>query len=232
MTENILKLKIEFSGSKEIFTDPVEDYVIGFVHKVLGKDNKWHNGFSDYSISTLLGGKAMDGGMCFADGGYFYVSSIDEDFINTLTVNLCKKQDELYLRDMKMVKYSFPLNKVHSDYDLIRTSSPLLLKVKDDRIVTYQDEDFIDLLTSQSRKKLSHLKCFSEKAIDSIVLEPFHFEGASVRYAKRKNYILPASMVKLIVKGNVKCRKALYEMGLGNSTGYCFGAVEILSKNS
>jgi CRISPR-associated endoribonuclease Cas6 len=230
MKYSILKLKIEFGGTEKVFTDPVEDYVISFIHKVLGKNNKWHNGFSDYSVSTLLGGTAKDGGMSFADGAYVYVSSTNEDFINTLTANLVKKQDELYLRDMKVTNFSFPMSTVHSDYDLIRTNSPLLLKVKDDRIVTYQDEDFIDLLTSQSRKKLSHLNCFSENEIDSLKIEPFHFEGASVRYAKRKNFSLPTSMVKLIVKGKATCRKALYEMGLGNSTGYCFGAVEILSK--
>lgn len=231
MTENVLKLKIEFSGSKEPFTTPVEDYVISFLHNVLGRDNKWHNGFSEYSVSTLLSGQVKDGKMCYPDGGFFYVSSIDEGFINTLTVNLCKKQDELYLRDMKMTKFSFPTSKVHSDYDLIRTNSPLLLKVKGDRIVTYKDEDFIELLTTQSRKKLMHLDCFSERAVNSIKFEPFHFEGASVRIAKRKNYSLPTSMVQFIVKGKAKCRKALYEMGLGNSTGYCFGAVEILSKD-
>lgn len=226
MIEQVLRIKIEFEGSTKPFTTPVEDYIVGLVQKILGENNKWHDNFSAYSISTMQGGVVKDKYMCFPDGGYFYVSSIDMEFIQAFTNNLILNVGKISLRDMKMKGFAFPSSKVHSDYDIIRSISPLLLKVKNKRLVTFKDDDFVYLLTEQSKKKLLH-NGFTEKDVQNFEIEPFHFKGASLRHARRKQYSLPASMVMLVVKGNVKCRKALYEMGLGSSTGYCFGAVEI-----
>ena len=72
---------------------------------------------------------------------------------------------------------------------------------------------------------------YSEREIGDFQIESFHFDGARKCIAKRKNYALPSSMVMLVVKGKPKCRKAIYEMGLGSSTGYCFGTVKVVNNN-
>ena len=226
MKEFFNQLKINFSGSDKPVTTPTEDYVVGLVHTILGDGNKWHSKFSEYNISTLLGGKPVDGHMCFPDGAYFLVSSSNEEFMSEFVGNLYKLHDKLQLRDMKMTGFSFSANDICSGYDIVRTISPLLLKVKGKRIVTYKDDDFIELLTKQCKAKLLH-KGFTENDLKSFSIEPFKWEGASVKITKRKNYKLPASMVMMVVKGKPKCRKALYEMGLGSSTGYCYGTVHI-----
>lgn len=227
MKEVLMRLTLNFEPSERVFETPVEDFVVGFVQKMLGDGNKWHNSFSAYNISTMQGWDIKDGKIYFPKGGYFHISSIDMEFMKTITDNLLKCYDTAVLRDMKLKNFSFTADSIHSDYDIVKTISPILLKTKDNRIVTFKDDDFIRLLTEQCKAKLLH-NGFNESDVRDFEIQPFHFEDAVVKYTKRKNYSLPASRVMLVIKGKPKCRKVLYEMGIGSSTGYCYGTVEIM----
>ncbi len=226
MLKTLLKLKLNFGPTLEPFKTPIEDYIIGVIQKILGKENKWHDKFSDYNISGMFGGDIVNGQCLYINGGYFYISSTNEEFIMTISKNLLYLTDNIFLRDMPYINYEIKTYKIHSDYDVIKSISPILLKYKE-KYLTFNDDNFLNILLNQSRKKLLY-KGFTEKQVNTIVFEPFHFENAKIKYSKRKNYALPASKIMLIVKGNNECRKTLYEMGIGNSTGYCFGSIEII----
>lgn len=228
--EVFTRIRIELSGVDTTFKKPIEDSIVGFVHKMLGENNKWHDGFSNYNISGLYGGVVKDGYLSFPNGGYFYVSSIDEEFLELLAKNLFHKQGTLDICGMKVKSFTFESNELYSDYDVIRMTSPLLLKVHGDKYLTYKDDSFLEELTEQCKNKLRNAD-YSEREIGKFQIESFHFEGARECIAKRKNYALPSSMVMLVVKGKPKCRKAIYEMGLGSSTGYCFGTVKVVNNN-
>lgn len=222
-------LKIEFCGCDKVITDCIEDHIIGFVHKLLGDNNQWHDNFSEYNVSDIYGYKVVKDGICFPDGGYFYVTSTDNNFLNTLVVNLCKMQEELTLCGMKLKKFSFADGvELCKDYDIIHVSR-LLLKSHDE-YKTYKDADFIDILTEQSKKKLLKMG-YEEKDVKNFNITPFHFENAKLRVSKRKNFSHPTSDVMLVVRGKEDCRSSLYSIGLGNSTGYCFGTVELPRNN-
>lgn len=219
-----MRIKLKFSESKMPFNEPTQNAVNSCVHRILGENNKYHNTFSNYSVSSLFGGIIIDNKMTYPNGAHFYISSIDNEFIEQIMFKIIDGNIEMH--DMKLLGVDFEKFNVHSDYDIIRTISPILLKDKE-RTVTYQDNDFINILTQKSKIKL--LKSgFSEKDVNTLSIEPFHFEKARLKFPKVKNVVNKSSQVMLIVRGKKEMRLALYKMGLGKSTGCGFGAIEIM----
>lgn len=218
-----MKIKLIFSPSNLPFNESTQNAVNSCIHRMFGKDNKCHNSFSNYAVSSLFGGVIVDGKMTYPNGAHFYFSSHDDELNEKV---MYKAIDGIDMHDMKLISINFEDFKPHSDYDIVRTISPILLKDKD-RIITYKDSDFIDVLTKKSKLKLKY-DGFTDKEINSLVIEPFHFENARLKFPKVHNIVNKSSQVMLIIKGDKAMRKALYEMGLGNSTGSGFGSIEII----
>lgn len=222
-----MRIKLTFGATSTPFTEPTQNYVNGVIHTILGKGNSYHDTFSNYSVSMLRGGKYTDKGLVYPNGGEVYVSSPDMEFIDTFLINLIHQQG-LMLRDMKLLSYEVSEIKVHSDYDIIHTLSPILLK-KDNRRITFKDDGFIERLNEQSMAKLVK-NGLTEADLKGFVIKPFHFENGQVKLPKVNNVVNPSSKVMLVVEGTPIARKTIYEMGLGNSTGCGFGAVKVRIK--
>ena len=55
-----MRLKLKFSESKIPFTYPTQNAVNSCIHRILGENNKYHNSFSNYCVSSLFGGVIVD----------------------------------------------------------------------------------------------------------------------------------------------------------------------------
>ena len=225
-----MRIKIIFNGCNKSFNDSIIEKVNGFVNYCLGENNEYHGKFSNYAVSSLQGGKMdKNGVLTFKDGAYLYVSSLNMNFISMFMTKLLSSNKGV---DEMTVK-SFEIERIvpHNEYDIIRTISPILLTVSKDRkkrIVTIKDNDFFDVLTEQSKKKLIK-EGFSESKVNTLTIEPFHIENAKTKCVIIKGIPNIASKIMAVVKGEPEIREALYDMGLGKSTGYCFGSVTINS---
>ena len=225
-----MRLKINFSGSTKTFTQPLNKEVNGLVHKVIGKGNEYHGTFSRYSVSSMQGGHMdKNGAIIFPTGGHFFISSDDTKFIETIIKGLLKNKKDLHIFDMSYTGWEIKDFIVNEKFDLVRAISPILLS-NDKKIVTFSDEDFIDILTEKSIKKL--IKCgYDEKLAKTIKFETFHPENYKTKMVEIKGVKNIANKVMLVVKGNKAMRKTLYELGLGKCTGFGFGAVSINKNN-
>ena len=81
-------VKIIFSKPENGMRIDNQHYINGFIHKCLGKNNKYHNSFSDYAISSLQGGKLCNGRLVFNENPYILVSSENSNFINDLMAGI------------------------------------------------------------------------------------------------------------------------------------------------
>ena len=79
-----MRLKLKFSESKIPFTYPTQNAVNSCIHRILGENNKYHNSFSNYCVSSLFGGVIVDNKMTYPNGAHFYVSSLDEELIEKI----------------------------------------------------------------------------------------------------------------------------------------------------
>lgn len=223
-------LNINFEGSG-VFDRPLNKEVNGLINRCLGENNKYHGSFSDYCISSIQGGKMSKGGLLmFPNGAYIQVSSNDKDFINDLVSGIIANCDNLSIGGLRYKDIDIGAFEPFKEYDIIRTISPLYIS-KNGRSLTFKDDNFIEVLTDKSRKKLMH-NGLSERVANTLSFSLFHPENAKtkmIEIGKQKNI---CSQIMLYVKGDKKARTMLYEMGLGKCTGFGFGAVTIIRKES
>ena len=225
-----MRIKVNFGNNSKPISKPLNKEVNGFLNAVLGEKNKYHGSFSRYSISSMQGGVMdKDGTLNFPNGGFVFISSDDYDFIANVLKGLSTKQEELHVLDMKYKNMEISDFIVNDKFDLVRSISPIFITIKRTPI-TFKDSGFVDILTKKSVEKL--IKCgYDEKLANTIKIKLFHPENAAtkvVEIGKAKNL---ANKVMLYVEGDKTMRKALYEIGLGKSTGFGFGAVNINNKN-
>lgn len=225
-------LNINFEGNKDVFTKPLNKEVNGFINKCLGDGNKYHGNFSRYCISSMQGGHMnKDGAIAFPDGGYIQVSSDDEEFLNNLVNGLMMNFNEgLCVATLKYKSFDVKAFEMYNEYDIIRTISPLYIS-KDGKSLTYKDDNFIEVLTDKSRKKLIH-GGVSERIANTLKFKLFHSENAKTKMiecGKQKNI---CNQVMLYVTGDKRARLKIYELGLGKCTGFGFGAITIIRKSN
>lgn len=222
-----MRLKLFFTKSDTSYKDDIYDHTLSFLHGCLGKNNKYHSAFSNYSITPPLGYVVEGDSIKYPNGASMYINSNDNEFINNVVKGILDNKS-LKIGDMNYCGMEMYEYNVHSDYDMVRSITPILLKNKEDgKYITYKDrDDYFKLLETQCKKKLLHCG-FNENKVNKLKFIPFHLENAKTKYVKFKKGCLPTSQLMFIVEGDRTLRKNLYELGFGNLTGCGFGNIEI-----
>lgn len=227
----LLKFKPNRSPIKSIYNSDINS----FIQKVLGTNNKWHGRFSPYSVSAMHGGKLQsDGTIQYPNGGYLIISSDNETFTSNFMFGLMRANRTYTVATMPFDSFKVYNANIMSDYSIFHLENVLLPKNKlgeKKDFYTFNDEgiNYLDLLLEHSIKKLIN-NGISEEDAKSLKFESFHPEGWKKTFPKYKvlngiELSHPTSTISLIVRGSVEARRALSNLGFGNSTGYGFGAV-------
>ena len=219
-------MRVLFYFTKPTGEVPVnnQDKMNSYIHSCLGSNNKYHDTFSDYSISSLQGGRLTDKGTLSFENSepYIVVSTLNEKFLNDIMLGIMASQKEVMT--MKFDHCEVADFKPHKFFDKVISISPILLKDKNDKKIVYQDAGWLERLNEQSIAKLGHMD----------IIDPtfkIEFSGDQKRAKKKLVYVgtvsNPCSSVRLKVSGTKEARTAIYNLGLGNSTGCGFGAVKL-----
>lgn len=228
-----MRLKLYFTKSTTVFNDGrLYDCTLSFLHKILGEDNKYHSSFSQYSITHPLGYEVVKDGITFPKGSHLYINSNDAEFLEDVMSGIVHIKN-LTIGDMRFQGMETDEYKINSNFDYIKTITPILMKSKKtDRFITYEDDsDYFNLLEEQSKNKLLHLG-FEKGRVDKLRLIPMDLENSKVKVIKFKKACLPASKLSFIVEGDKELRKNLYEMGFGNLTGCGFGYIGVYNNRN
>lgn len=191
-----------------------------FIHRCLGENNKYHDTFSDYSISSLQGGKLNENKfLIFSDNPYIICNTNNMEFITSLIDGLNRG---VKFFDMKLEKLLFDDFIVNEFYDKVITISPILIKYNNYKITHYH-EKWLETLINQSKNKLNKLGVVD----DTFDIKIRNFQNAKEKSIYVGNVFNPSTMISLIIYGKPNTRKTLYNLGLGNSTGSGFGCVKL-----
>lgn len=217
-------LKINFAGSDKPFKKPTQEYVNRFINDLLGENNKYHDKFSNYSISQLRGGQLNENKeMIYPNGGYLFISSQDQNFIGDI-INSLFKLDSIYLQNMKYIGMDINPRKIMPEYDIVRIEC-LRLK-ENDKNITFEDigvENYIKKLQEHVKKKLLN-NGYDNSQLKTLEILPFHEENWKIKYLKMKTYtdkpvLNKTSNIMICLKGNKNIRKDILSLGFGLSTG-------------
>lgn len=222
-------MRIKFNFSKNISEVPIHNQALmnSYIHKCLGRNNEYHDAKSNYNISHLYGGKLnRDNGMlAFDKGGYFVVSSQDNEFINKLLMGVLNHQDLFH--GMKFAGVDHIKENFVNGWNYFATLSPFIVKryasMKDYSFITLNDENFEGELQRYLINKLSKIDAKLDLS-DFEVKIPKN-DNHKIKKILVKNVINMANSCHINIHTNKRVAELLYNIGLGQSTGSGFGTI-------
>lgn len=221
-----MRIKILLSGTKEELPMNHQHIVNSFIHRVLGKNNGYHDTKNDYSISSLQGGKWISGtkNISFLNGGYITISSLNSEFINNILLKLY--MTSFYL-DIKVIGIEFIDEQFYNGWNHFVTLSPFIIKKyktkKDYGFHTLEDEDFESVVKNHLISKIRKINPKLDLS-DFEVMIPKH-ENHKLNKVIVKNVLNMANSLHISIYTNKKVAELIYNIGLGQSTGCGFGTI-------
>lgn len=201
----------------------------GFVNAIIGKNNKYHDKYSDYSVSSILGGHISDdkSGLIFDEEPYIQVTSMNVEFLNMFIDNLLdefdkKEADFFGLHPTRYNVFDYQISQ--RGYDVVKTNSPILLKDENGKKITCKDANWIDVLNSHCKKKLLN-NGVNDNTFEIIAKNKSALRNKMIMVGETFN---PCTNAVFCVYGRKNTRNTLYNLGIGNSTGSGFGSVSVI----
>ncbi|MGL5691371.1 MAG: CRISPR-associated endoribonuclease Cas6 [Bacteroidales bacterium] len=226
----VININLKGKDTQSFSTDFCNQYLVTkFIHTVFGDNNDKHDTFSDYCVSGIQGGKMVGSGLMFEQGGYVTFSTPNMELLNSFIPNILKyigkeiyKGSGIYFSNFTVTDYT-----VGTYFDKLQTTSPIRLKNFNDEEITFNNEEFIEVLNEKMKAKL--LKFNPEINLNRFGIEIFKVENAKEKYVSVKEGVYnKSSQLRLIVRGNMATRRIAYLLGFGQSTGCGFGSIKVL----
>lgn len=229
-------LRVNLTSTNEVLPFDYADKMLGYLHKVIGKNNEYHDTLSNYQISFLRNGKfdKKVNGLKFNNNPFFYVASLDMNFLTLFAKNIYKYEDFIY--GMKLVSVeNVPeeitnIKKIGDDTYKIPLETSLLLKENVDnktKFFTFKDNDeIVSRKLKQILMKGVKINNLNIKPEDFSICFDHTYTNKKTKMDYLKGIKNISSFCPLILKTkNEEVLKLIKNFGLGNSRGCGFGFV-------
>lgn len=221
-----MRLKINFSKNTSAVPINNQDILNTYIHKCLGKNNKWHNTTGIYSISSLQGGKLNSDkrSLDFANGSYIIVSACDDnmDFLDTLIDGI--NQNVNFTHGMEFIDTDCIKEDLLNGWNHFATLSPFLIKERTEKhkysFITLNDINFNEKVKQYLINRLNKENIKIPSDFDVFI--PQH-NSHKVKSILVKNVINKANQCQISIKCSKEIADFIYHIGLGNSCGSGFG---------
>ncbi len=210
-------------------TPNTETVPFDYQHSLIGAFHKWmgwneiHDEISLYSLSWLQGGKMVKGGFNFPNGAKWFVSFWDEEIGKQLMINVLK--DNVVCYGMIVKEIQMQNTPQFGKKERFNVASPIFIRKYDENKraihLTTKDKDADFYLTETLKKKLNraNLSTNVKVSFDKNYLNP------KTKLVNIKNIKNRANFCPIIIEGEPEAIKFAWNVGVGHSTGSCFGAL-------
>lgn len=196
--------------------------LVGSLHKWLGM-NEWHNEVSLYSFSWLKGGERGNSGLYFPRGASWFISAYDTEIIRRLLQGIQRDPSINYgLKVNSIIIQKTPHFRQSHSFTL---ASPVLIKHRDGEKVKhflFSDTQADELLTKTLVTKLKKAGLNTD-GVQVTFKRDYPFSKTKlVNYNGIGNR---ASICPITINGTPEQIAFAWNVGIGNSTGIGFGAL-------
>lgn len=245
-----MRIKIIFSKNTSDVPNN-NSVVLEYIHRLLGRNNEYHDKASSYNISHLYGGeinKKDPKTLSYPNGGYFIVSSMDKAFMGKILIGLL--DNPAISHGMEFTNFVHISEQFMNGWNHFAVLSPFIIK----GIYGKNNYGFMTLDGEYKRidgkwdveKKESydfenvvreHLINKLKKINDSFDLSGFkvkidEFDRNKIRHNKHKvkqvyvkNVLNFSNQCQLSIYCHKDVAELLYSIGIGQSTGAGFGTI-------
>lgn len=229
-----MRIKIDFTANNVVVPFDYIKNLNGYLHKILGENNKFHDKTSIYSTSFLHGGEMQlnKKGFNFPNGASWYVSSPDNEFITIFINSIYKNPNFAYGMELKKVTLLNYELRSNNNVFKFKTQTPVLLKyfdVEKRKHVFLTFEDDVNVVSLQMKNiimKKAKLHNFEINANDFEISFDYEYEKKKIKWIKVKGIFNKASVCPILIKtDNREIVDFIYNVGVGYSSGSGFGAL-------
>ena len=242
-----MRIILKYRTDNDILPINNQHIVNAYIHKCLGEDNEYHDEFSEYNISFLMGGKLHNKEeLIFKDKAFIIVSSPNNAFINDLIEKVYDNPKILGNIELESIEHI--TEKFYNGLNHFSTLTPIFLK----DIMARMDKDTYTLVKSgvKDKRDLNHrrvyitiknnsnfkeyfkrylIKCLNVGMGDDFDSDKFDViitdKNPKVKFIKIKNNIVYCSLFNFTLVCNKKVAEYFYNMGIGHSRGSGFGTI-------
>lgn len=221
-----MRFKIEFSKNTKPVPVSNQSLLNSYIHKCLGKNNKWHDSEGIYSISSLQGGTLNKdkNTLNFENGGYIIVSSRDIAMLDDLSKGIIMNQE--FICGMKWAGITPIKELFFNGWNHFATLSPFIIKTYNEKkeysFITLDDKDFNNKVKAYLIHKIQKIKKVDLTDFDVHI--PEH-SSHKVKKILVKNVINKANQCHISINCTKEVAELLYLIGIGNSPGSGFGTI-------
>jgi CRISPR-associated endoribonuclease Cas6 len=218
-----MRIYLSISNSKISIPFDHLPALVGTLHKWIGKNNEFHGSTSLYSFSWLKGAKPVKNGLSFPLGADWFISCYDVDLLKTIIRGIQSDPSigfGLTVKEM-VIREDPPF----TNSQLFTLASPVLVKQNINEVVkhfTYKDLESDEIMTRTLKTKLTRAELDSSGVSVSFDRTYLNAKTKKVNYKGIGNM---SNICPVVVRGTTEQIAFAWNVGIGNSTGIGFGAL-------
>ncbi|HEX8546410.1 MAG TPA: CRISPR-associated endoribonuclease Cas6 [Cytophagaceae bacterium] len=217
-----MRIYLSLSKNNASVSFQYQQMLTGALHKWIGK-NEAHDDISLYSFSWLSNGRVKDKGLYFDNGSTWFISCHETWMVKKIIEGVQK--DPKLFDGMEVKEISIKEPPLFDNVHRFSVASPVFIKRRqEERIKFYyhSDPEASAFMTDTLKKKLLKAGLSADDVLvdfDKTYPNP-QIKGTSYYGIHSKGSVCP-----VIIKGTQEQIQFAWNVGLGNSTGIGFGAL-------
>jgi len=219
-----MRIYLQLSKNNELLPFNYQSFLTGTIYKWLGKENIEHGNISLYSFSWLQNVDTTDKGINLKRGSYFFISAYKEALIKTIIKGIIADPSVCFgsfVSDINIEETPKFSNIRH-----FLLASPVFVRQPDGNKsyhVSFNDENASIYLTENLKRKLSLAGLSADNVKVSFDKNYHNPRTKIITYKGIGNRV---NICPVIVEGTPEQVAFAWNVGVGNSTGIGFGALQ------
>jgi len=220
-----MRIYIETTKNTQFVPYNYQQFLIGVLHKWLGKNNL-HDKISLYSYSWLMNGTGVGNkGLSFDKGSKWFISFYNDNYLKRI-INTILEYPEMFY-SLKVTDVYIQENPDLSNQEAFKLASPILIKrnvtEEFEKHYTFNDNEANELMKETLLHKMEEAGLEKDDTLE--ISFDLSYEKRKTKKVNIHDIGNIANFCPIIIKGKPETKLFAWQTGIGNCTGSGFGSL-------